>query len=49
MLKHMSSHKDFDYMRGVKYLVENDTLGIIICKQDDEYVIKYCSDNFKRI
>ena len=24
---------------------ENDTVGIIICKQDNEYVIKYCSDD----
>ncbi len=22
----------------------NDTIGMIICKQDNEYVIKYCSD-----
>ena len=24
---------------------ENDTVGIIICKQDNDYVIKYCSDD----
>ena len=24
---------------------ENDTVGIIICKEDNGYVIKYCSDN----
>ena len=24
---------------------DNDTVGIIICKQDNEYVIKYCSDD----
>jgi len=24
---------------------ENKTIGIIICRQDNEYVIKYCSDN----
>ena len=23
----------------------NDTVGIIICEQDNEYVIKYCSDD----
>ena len=23
---------------------DNDTVGIIICKQDNDYVIKYCSD-----
>ncbi len=33
--------------KNVKTIEENDTVGIIICKQDNEYVIKYCSD--KRI
>ena len=28
----------------VKTVEENDTSEIIICKQDNEYVIKYCSD-----
>lgn len=31
--------------KNIKTLDENDTVGIIICKQDNEYVIKYCSDN----
>ena len=31
----------------IKTIEENATVGIIICKQDNEYVIKYCSD--KRI
>ena len=30
--------------RNIKTIEENDTVGIIICKQDNEYVIKYCSD-----
>lgn len=30
--------------KNVKTIEENDTIGIIICKQDNEYVIKYCSD-----
>ena len=30
---------------NVKTIEENDTVGIIICKQNNEYVIKYCSDN----
>lgn len=30
--------------KHIKTIDENDTVGIIICKQDDEYVIKYCSD-----
>ena len=30
--------------KNIKTLDENDTVGIIICKQDNEYVIKYCSD-----
>ena len=31
--------------RNIKTIDENDTVGIIICKQDNEYVIKYCSDD----
>ena len=31
--------------KNKKTIEENDTVGIIICKQDNEYVIKYCSDN----
>ena len=30
---------------NIKTMEENDTVGIIICKQDNKYVIKYCSDN----
>ena len=30
--------------RHIKSTEENDTVGIIICKQDNKYVIKYCSD-----
>lgn len=32
---------------NIKTIEDNDTVGIIVCKQDNEYVIKYCSD--KRI
>ena len=31
--------------KNKKTIEENDTVGIIICKQDNEYVIKYCSDD----
>ena len=31
--------------KNIKTTEENDTVGIIICKQDNEYVIKYCSDD----
>ena len=31
--------------RNIKTIEENETAGIIICKQDNEYVIKYCSDD----
>ena len=31
--------------KNIKTIEENDTVGIIICKQENEYVIKYCSDN----
>lgn len=30
---------------NIKTMDENETVGIIICKQDNEYVIKYCSDD----
>ena len=31
--------------KNVKTIEESDTVGIIICKQDNAYVIKYCSDD----
>jgi len=31
--------------KNIKSIEENNTVGIIICKQDNEYVIKYCSDD----
>ena len=31
--------------KNIKTTEDNDTVGIIICKQDNEYVIKYCSDD----
>lgn len=31
--------------KNLKTLDENDTVGIIICKKDNKYVIEYCSDN----
>ena len=30
---------------NLKTIEENNTVGIIICKQDNKYVIKYCSDD----
>jgi len=30
--------------KNIKTIEENDTVGIIICKQDNKYIIKYCSD-----
>lgn len=30
---------------NIKTIEENKTVGIIICKQDNKYVIKYCSDD----
>ena len=29
---------------NIKTIEDNKTIGIIICKQDNEYVIKYCSN-----
>ena len=31
--------------KNIKTIEKNKTVGIIICKQDNEYVIKYCSDD----
>ena len=31
--------------KNIKTIAENNTVGIIVCKQDNEYVIKYCSDD----
>lgn len=31
--------------RNLKKFNQDKTIGIIICKQDNKYVIKYCSDN----
>ena len=31
--------------KNIKTIEEDKTIGIIICKQDNEYVIKYCSDD----
>ena len=31
--------------KNIKTIEENKTVVIIICKQDNEYVIKYCSDD----
>ena len=30
---------------NIKKTYHDNTIGIIICKQDNQYVIKYCSDN----
>jgi len=30
---------------NIKKINHNKTIGIIICKQDNKYVIKYCSDD----
>ena len=37
--------KKLYFLQTKEYDDENDTVGIIICKQDNEYVIKYCSDD----
>ena len=48
-LKKEHTGKIITYMncidRNIKISEENKIVGIIICKQDNEYVIKYCSDN----
>lgn len=35
-----------DYIdKNIKKLTQDKTIGIIICKKDNKYVIEYCSDN----
>ena len=31
--------------KNKKTIEENKTVGIIICKEENKYIIKYCSDN----
>ena len=31
--------------RNIKTIEEDKTIGIIICKYENKYVIKYCSDD----
>ena len=31
--------------KNIKTIEENNTVGIIICKRKNKYVIEYCSDN----
>jgi hypothetical protein len=31
--------------KNIKTISENDIFGIIICRQDNKYLIKYCSDD----
>ncbi len=40
-IKTYMNYKD----KNIKTIEENRTVGIIICKQDNKYVIKYCSDD----
>ena len=43
-----SIQKYMNYVdKHIKTIDENDTVGIIICKKNNQYVIDYCSD--KRI
>ena len=43
-IEYKSCIKELNIDKNIKTIEENDTVGIIICKQDNEYVIKYCSD-----
>ena len=29
---------------NIKSIEDNDTIGIIICKEDNQYIIRFCSD-----
>ena len=31
--------------KNIKTIEENKTVGIIICKRDNKYVIEFCSDD----
>ena len=31
--------------RNIKEVINNDTIGILICKRENKFVIEYCSDD----
>ena len=31
--------------KNVKDITQNETIGIIICKKDNEFIMQYCSDS----
>ena len=31
--------------KNMKTIEESNAVGIIVCKQDNDYIIKYCSDD----
>ena len=31
--------------KNIKEITNNNTIGIIICKKENKFVIEYCSDN----
>ena len=33
------------FLKNIKTIYDNKTVGIIICKKNNEYIIEYCSDN----
>jgi len=44
-IKYYSCIKELSIDKNIKTIDENNTVGIIICKQDNEYFLKYCSDD----
>ena len=31
--------------KNIKEITHNNTIGIVICKKENKYVIEYCSDS----
>ena len=31
--------------KNIKEIINNNTIGIIICKKENKFVIEYCSDS----
>ena len=31
--------------KNIKTIIQDNTIGIIICKKDNEFIMEYCSDD----
>lgn len=43
-IKYYSCIKELNIDKNIKETSNNDTIGILICKRENKFVIEYCSD-----